>query len=123
MNIPWARPKVYAWPAQRTDGASDDPNAIPEGARFRLDPRLDISSLHLPPLTRMIAEAAQRYGIIVRDQTGQAVGFFAENTAQFGTNPYDGPGGLFGGTPSNILMRSFPWQHLQVLRMNLHTMG
>jgi hypothetical protein len=123
MNIPWARANVYAWPAQRTDGASSDPNAIPEGARFRLDPRLDINALGLPPLTRMIAEAAQRYGIIVRDQTGQAVGFFAENTAPFGTDPYDGPGGLFGGTPSNILMRSFPWQHLQVLRMNLHTVG
>jgi hypothetical protein len=123
MNIPWAKANVYTWPAQRTDGASSDPNAIPEGTRFRLDPKLDINALGLPPLTRMIAEAAQRYGIIVRDQTGQAVGFFAENTAQFGTDPYDGPGGLFGGTPSNILMRSFPWQHLQVLRMNLHTMG
>jgi hypothetical protein len=123
MNIPWAKTNVYTWPAQRTDGASSDPNAIPEGARFWLDPRLDINALGLPPLTRMIAEAAQRYGIIVRDQTGQAVGFFAENTAQFGTDPYDGPGGLFGGTPSNILMRSFPWQHLQVLRMNLHSMG
>jgi hypothetical protein len=70
----------------------------------------------------MIAEAAQRYGMIVRDQTGQAVGLFAENTAQFGTNPYDGPSGLFGGTPPNILMRSFPWEHLQVLSMDLHTM-
>jgi hypothetical protein len=122
MNIPWAKPNVYAWPAQRTDGASTDPNAIPEGARFRLDPRLDISALHLPPVTRAVAEAAQRYGIIVRDQTGHAVGFFAENTAQFGTDPYDGPTGLFGGTPSNVLMRSFPWEHLQVVDMDLSTM-
>ena len=60
MNIPWARPKVYSWPAQRTDGTSTDPNAIPEGARFRLDPKLDISRLDLPPMTRMMAKAAQR---------------------------------------------------------------
>jgi hypothetical protein len=122
MNIPWARPNVYAWPAQRTDGASADPAAIPEGARFRLDPTLDISALGLPPVARAIAYAAQRYGIIVRDQTGQAVGFFTENTAQFGTNPYDGPTGLYGGTPPNVQMRSFPWQRLQVLDMDLHTM-
>ena len=41
LNIPWAKPNVYSWPAQRTDGRSTDPNAIPEGARFRLDPTVD----------------------------------------------------------------------------------
>ena len=29
MNIPWAKPKTYSWPAQRSDGPSTDPNAIP----------------------------------------------------------------------------------------------
>ena len=77
MNIPWALPNVYSWPAQRTDGTSTDPDAIPEGARFRLDPELDIGSLELPPVTRTIAMAMQRYGMIVRDQTGHAVSFFA----------------------------------------------
>jgi hypothetical protein len=120
LNIPWARPNVYAWPAQRSDGKSTDPDAIPEGARFRLDPRLDIDKLNLPPLTRTIAKAAQRYGMIVRDQTGQAVGLFAENTTRYATNPYTGPTGLFGGTPPNVLLRAFPWQHLQVLKMQLH---
>jgi hypothetical protein len=122
LNIPWAKPKVYAWPAQRSDGKSTDPNAIPEGARFRLDPRLDIGKLNLPPITRMMAQAAQRYGMIVRDQTGQAVGFFAENPTPYGTDPYAGTNGLFGGKPPNILLRSFPWEHLQLLKMQLHTM-
>jgi hypothetical protein len=121
LNIPWAKPDVYAWPAQRSDGRSTDPNAIPEGARFRLDPALDIDKLNLPPMTHMIAKAVQRYGMIVRDQTGQAVGFFAENFSQYGTNPYTGTNGLFGGTPPNVLLRSFPWQHLQLLEMQLHT--
>jgi len=121
LAIPWAKPKVYAWPAQRSDGRSTDPNAIPEGARFRLDPQLDIAKLNLPPMTRMIAETAQRYGMIVRDQTGHAVGFFAENATQYGTDPYGGSNGLFGGTPPNVLLRAFPWEHLQLLEMQLHT--
>ena len=121
LSIPWAKPKVYASPAQRSDGRSTDPNAIPEGARFRLDPQLDIAKLNLPPITRMIAEAAQRYGMIVRDQTGNAVGFFAENATQYGTDPYGGSNGLFGGTPPNVLLRAFPWEHLQLLKMQLHT--
>ena len=97
LNIPWALPTVYSWPAQRTDGTSTDPNAIPEGARFRLDPTLDIDALNLPPMTRMMAKAVQRYGMIVRDQTGHAISFFAENPSQFGTDPYPGPTGFYGG--------------------------
>jgi hypothetical protein len=122
LNIPWARPKVYAWPAQRTDGKSSDANAIPEGARFRVDPALDIAKLDLPPVTRMMAEAAQRYGMIVRDQTGQGVSLFAENPTQYGANPYAGANGLFGGDQPDVLMRSFPWEHLRLLKMELHTM-
>ena len=94
LNIPWALPNVYSWPAQRTDGTSTDPDAIPEGARFRLDPDLDIDKLGLPPMARMMATAMQRYGMIVRDQTGHAVSFFAENSAQSGTDPYTGAGRL-----------------------------
>jgi hypothetical protein len=122
LNIPWAKPNVYSWPAQRTDGRSTDPNAIPEGAHFRLDPQLDISKLNLPPVVRMMATAAQRYGIIVRDQTGSAVGFFAENTTQFGLNPYTATDGMYGGTPANVLLRSFPWESLKLVKMDLRTM-
>ena len=120
LNIPWALPDVYSWPAQRTDGTSTDPDAIPEGARFRLDPDLDIDSLDLPPVTRTMAKAMQRYGMIVRDQTGHAVSFFAENSAQFGTDPYTGAGGLFGGMTPDQLTRALPWEHLQLVEMELH---
>jgi hypothetical protein len=123
MNIPYALPNVYSWPAQRTDGDSTDPDAIPEGARFRLDPDLDLSSLELPPLTRMIAVAAQRYGMIVRDQTHHAVSVFAENPAQFGTDPYTGEFGFYGGQWPNSVMEAFPWNHLQLVSMDLHTLG
>jgi hypothetical protein len=121
MNIPWAKPKVYSWPAQRTDGASTDPNAIPEGARFRLDPTLDLDTLNLPSMTRMLAKAAQRYGIIIRDQTGHAISFFAENPTPSGGNPYITTSGFYGGPDPTEVMRAFPWEHLQLLKMDLHT--
>jgi hypothetical protein len=121
MNIPWAKPKTYSLPAQRTDGGSTDPNAIPEGARFRLDPTLDIDSLNLPPMTRMMAKAAQRYGMIVRDQTGHAISFFAENPAPSGTNPYTSPGGFYGGPNPTAVMQAFPWDRLQLVKMDLRS--
>ena len=121
MNIPWAKPKTYSWPAQRTDGSSTDPNAIPEGARFRLDPKLDLNTLNLPPMTRAMAVAAQRYGMIVRDQTGHAISFFAENPAPHGTNPYTLAGGFYGGPDPSAVMRAFPWDHVQLVKMELRT--
>jgi hypothetical protein len=119
MNIPWARPKAYSWPAQRTDGRSTDARAIPEGAHFRLDPTLDLSKLSLPPMTRMMAVAAQRYGMIVRDQTGWAVAVFGEDATPTGTNPYSGATGFYGGRTPDSLMKAFPWDRLQLLRMDL----
>jgi hypothetical protein len=119
INIPWAKPKVYSWPAQRTDGQSTDPNAIPEGARFRLDPNLNIDALNLPPMTRAMAKAAQQYGMIVRDQTGHAVSFFAENPAPYGVDPYTTPGGFYGGPNPSAVIRAFPWDHLQLVKMDL----
>jgi hypothetical protein len=121
MNIPWAKPKTYSFPAQRTDGASTDPNAIPEGARFRLDPTLDLNTLNLPPVTRMIAVAAQQYGMIVRDQTGHAVSLFAENTGSASPNPYYEPGGFFGGPDPSVVLQAFPWDRLQLVRMDLRS--
>lgn len=122
MNIPWARPSVYAFPAQRTDGASTAPNAIPEGARFRLDPTLDLNTLNLPPMTRMIAVAAQQYGMIVRDQTGHAISLFAENPGSASPSPYYSLSGFFGGPNPIAVMKAFPWDRLQLVKMDLRSM-
>lgn len=121
MNIPWAKPGVYSFPAQRTDGRSTDANAIPEGARFRLDPSLDINTLNLPPMARMMAVAAQRYGMIVRDQTGHAISLFAENPGSASPNPYIAPGGFFGGPNPTAVMKAFPWDRLQLVKMDLRS--
>jgi hypothetical protein len=67
MAIPSPRAELYASPAQRTDGWVTAPDSIPEGAHLRLDPNLDLASLKLPRFTLMMAEAAQKYGIFIRE--------------------------------------------------------
>jgi hypothetical protein len=116
INIPASCAGYFAWPAQRTDGTATDANCLPEGARLRLDPALDISKLSLPPVTRMLAEAAQRYGMIVRDQTKHATTFFAEDVTPSGQDPYRGPGGLYGGLTARQLITPFPWGSVQLLQ-------
>ncbi len=118
LAIPNVRGGVYATPAQRTDGTSSDPLSLPEGARMRLDPSLDLDSLHLPRLTLMIARAAQRYGIVVRDRA-RVVHLFAEDPVSTGSNPYIGPDGYFEGKSPGELLAAFPWSHLQLLSMDL----
>lgn len=117
MNIPDARAGVFAWPAQRTDGTGDL-GLLPEGAKLRLDPTLELDSLGLPPATLAIAEAAQTYGIIIRDRTHHATAFFAEDPAPLGRNPYPT---FFGGEIPSELLADFPWDRLQVLQMHLCT--
>jgi hypothetical protein len=119
MAIPTARARVYALPAQRTDGTSTSPASIPEGARFRLDPTLDLTKLNLPPVTRAMAVAAQRFGMIVHDVTHHAVSVSAENPGPSGTDPYPA---LFGSPYPNAVIDAFPWDHLQVVKMTLRTM-
>jgi hypothetical protein len=119
IAIPNPRAGIYASPAQRTDGNSTNPLALPEGAHLRLDPTLDLTSLHLPHMTLMLAEAAQRYGIIIRDK-GANVAFYAQDPTPTGTNPYTGPTGYFEGSTPYTLLSTFPWSHLQLLPMELH---
>ncbi len=71
---------------ERTDGTSQSPLSLPEGAHLRLDPTLNLAALHLPRLTRMIAEAAQRYGIFVRDRTAN-IAFYAQDPIALGAIP------------------------------------
>jgi hypothetical protein len=118
MAIPRPRAGVFVPPAQRTDGRSPEPLSLPEGAHLRLDPSLNLAALHLPRLTLMIAEAAQRYGIIVRD-TAKVVVFYAQDPIPTGTEPYTGAKGYFEDKTPTQVLESFPWSHLQVLNMHL----
>jgi hypothetical protein len=117
LALPSPRAGQFAWPAQRSDGTGG-PGEIPEGARLRLDPRLELRSLHLPPLTRELAAAAQRYGMIVRDQTHHAIGLYFEDPTPFAHGAYEA---IFGGMTPNEVLTAFPWSRLQVVRMHLCT--
>jgi len=118
IAIPSPRADTYALPAQRDDGDSTNPLSLPEGAHLRLNPELDLAELDLPPLTLMLAQAAQRYGIIVRDQASN-VAFFAQAPTPPHANPYTGANGYFEGLYPDQLLASFPWSQLQVLQMTL----
>jgi hypothetical protein len=120
IAIPKVRAGVYAAPAQRTDGSAYNALRLPEGAHLRLDPALDLSTLQMPRITRLIADAAQRYGIFVRDGA-RVAHFFAQDPVTLGHNPYIGPGGYFEGEYPGTLLASFPWSHLQLLPMDLHS--
>lgn len=119
LAVPSPRAGVFASPAQRTDGTSESPESLPEGAHLRLDPSLNLAELHLPRLTLMIAKASQRFGIFVRDKA-EVAHFFAQDPGPAGTNPYLGADGYFEGTSPARLLASFPWSHLQVMAMDLH---
>lgn len=117
VAIPNARADAYAAPAQRTDGTLNDPSAIPEGARFRLDPTIDLRTIPMPRVVRAMAVAAQRYGIVVRDKTLHATGFYAEDPTHFpDPNPYSR---FFEGQYPSTLLQSFPWQYLRALPLDL----
>jgi hypothetical protein len=110
---------VFSWPAQRTDGKSWRLTAIPAGTRFRIDPKLDMSAIPMAPIVRMMAEAVQRYGMVLRDGAG-SVTFYAEDPSPTGRNPYTAPNGYFGGEYVGRLLEQFPWEHLQALETTVN---
>jgi hypothetical protein len=117
LSVPAVRAGIYALPARRTDGIATSSTALPEGAHLRLRPGLDLAGMDLPPLTRMIAVAAQRYGIYIRDRA-RTVCFYAQ--APTGpSDPYDGPSGDFEGQSPSQLLTAFPWEELQLMPMRL----
>ncbi len=107
-------PANWSWPAQRTDGGyfTHGITPIPEGTRFRLDPTLNITGLHLPWLDRLIAQAAQTYGIVVRDKAG-AVSLYGQDPNTMTTNFWPQ---VFDNNYPNTYLSWLPWDHLQALQ-------
>ncbi|MFA9269264.1 MAG: hypothetical protein ACEQSX_00690 [Baekduiaceae bacterium] len=115
LAIPDARKGICAAPASGTDGVTDSPDAIPEGARFRLDPDLDVEALDVPAMTKVMARAAQRYGVVVGNRAG-AVNFAAEDPAQYGGDPY---AEIRDGASPMEIAEAFPFERLQTLKLDL----
>lgn len=74
-------------PATASDGTSRRRDAIPEGARLQLDPRLDLDTLRLSRAERTIARALQVYGMYLGDRGG-AVGLYAAHPQAYERDPY-----------------------------------
>ena len=120
VAIPNAAKGRWMWPAQRSDGSLQGQDALPEGARLRINPNLDLSKIPMTPLVRMMAEAVQKYGMIVRDRSGSTTTFYTEelNSAQS-----DLVGSLLEGQYANNALRAFPWGELEVLDAPECTVG
>jgi hypothetical protein len=119
ISVPNTRYGAFASPAQRTDGGSTHASSLPEGAHLRLDPSLNLAGLHLPPFTLMLAKAAQRYGIFVRD-TASNIALYGQDPIPTGKEPYGGSHGYYEGKSPAQLLAAFPWSHLELLKMELH---
>jgi hypothetical protein len=72
----------------------------------------------------MVAIAAQRYGLVVRDQSTD-VSFAIQDPTPTGTNPFwtpdsrPRPDGPYRGVSPSQLMFAFPWRSLQLLQLRL----
>jgi hypothetical protein len=111
MAVPKVEAGVIAGEAQKTDGKYTGADTIPEGAHFRLDPRVDVDRLPVPRFVKMLARAAQRYGIVLVDGAG-AVALFGQDPLPTGTKIWDRA--LEGLRPYQVL-ETFPFHRLQSL--------
>lgn len=107
--------EIFRAPALKTDGVSDDPNCVPEGARLRLDPSIDLDALEMTPGERTVARALQTYGAYVIDRTAVPLSISFElapdATAQDPGEVYRSAGfawDYFG-------MPGIPWEGLQLM--------
>jgi len=109
-----AKWNVFVWPAQRSDGNGYSP--IPEGTRFRLDPTVDVDSLKLTPIGKMVARAAQKYGFIVTDKSWSSITISAESGAgikrETGSNPWVS---LMGKDKGYTVFKNLPWDKMQAI--------
>lgn len=116
----------YSWPSVRKpDGSSDNPLAVPEGLRFRIDPSLNLNSLGLSPVGLTIAKAGQKYGFIVENsgpnliiKIGNPEPYIDAGLPDPYIKLFNNPLGSNWPDYSYYVMANFPWSHLQALPFN-----
>ncbi len=124
LLVPDARAGVHSYPAQRTDGGETGAGSIPEGAHFVLSQSVNCNEQETS-FMRMACVAAQRYGLIVTDQTGGGLALRSEDPAPLmqggGVNPY--PSYFTNSAGEQLrpyqMMAAFPWAKLHLLPMQL----
>ena len=142
-SCPTSSPRTLAsntisWPATRSDGVNINALAVPEGLRFRLPANLNLDQYNLTPMAKLIAVAAQKYGFVLYDSTGDDPNNVGGISIRLGDptayttaglpDPYtSGVGvggvnnsnqGLFGGKKQYQIMANFPWDQLVALPFN-----
>ena len=111
ITVPEVTSNTFRWPATRTDGTAGT-GGIQMGTRFRLDPKFDVwgsTTLSLP--AKIVAYAAQKYGVVVRDHGGM-VSFYGEDPSLLDSNPWPA---MLGNQSASQAMKNFPWDRMQVL--------
>lgn len=106
---------TYRAPALKTDGNSTRSDCIPEGARLRLDPSLNLASLTLTPAERAVAQALQTYGGYVMDIGGSPLSLSFERDTSAGATSIGTVYQQAGLRWDYDGMPGIPWSRLQVL--------
>lgn len=100
----------FVYPAIWTDGILK--GGIPEGAIVQLDPALDLSVFDLTPEEKLVAQAAQRYGMVVVDEGG-ANAIYAQGLYE--SSPVNWKGKLRGWEKGKGIT-TIPLKHYRVLK-------
>lgn len=90
FNYPFTRSGGPVAPATDSDGATERPDVLPEGALVQLDPALDLDTLPLTDYELAIARALQDYGMYLVDDGSSGVGLYAIDPKSVARNPYAG---------------------------------
>jgi hypothetical protein len=105
----------HRYPATKSDGWSDRPGCIPEGARVQLDPSVDCDDLPgARPFEVMVCRAMQTYGWYNIDNGGP------RGNRWFGVQ-FENPAGEADPYPAvgiewdHMAMPAIPWDRLRVL--------
>lgn len=101
---------AHVFPMTGDECGSRDPDAPPEGTRIRIDPSIDLSTLHLSPAALIVAQALQRYGAIVGDQTGGSATIQVEGVV------LEGRGWLWKGVLGPNALHKLPFSDFQVIQ-------
>lgn len=102
-RVRMVRRRDTRWPAQRNDGKYID-SLVEEGMRFRLPADQEIPD-NIHPLCQLVMAVARDHGLVVWDGTGSGIAVRAEPDVL----PF------LGGARRSAVLRSFPWDDLQLL--------
>ncbi|MFD0717284.1 discoidin domain-containing protein [Paenibacillus sp. GCM10027626] len=119
FTSPRTRKGWYSSPAIKADGRDANAFSIPEGALLQLDPSIDIDSVYpnWPEWKKIIAKAAQEYGMYCSDTSGAMTIRGESNDSRH----YDA--WAKAGVTEDTTLNDFPWESLRVLQMDLHPWG